>query len=167
MIQIEHLKNINLSVDGRGYAGEVSELNPPKLSLKMEEHRGGGMDAPVEFDVGMDKLEASFGLTSSSAAVLKRWGLSGAETTLVFRAAYKEHAGGVKAAVITMTGKVKEVDRGSWKPGDKGENKFTIALSYYKEELDSETLIEIDILGMKRIIGGVDQLEAERTALGL
>ena len=34
------LKNMSLFVDGRGYAGNVDELNLPKLALKTEEFRG-------------------------------------------------------------------------------------------------------------------------------
>ena len=49
------LKNMSLFVDGRGYAGNVDELNLPKLALKTEEFRGGGMDAPIEIDMGMEK----------------------------------------------------------------------------------------------------------------
>ena len=41
------LKNMNLFVDGRGYAGRVDEIELPKLTLKTEEHRAGGMDVPV------------------------------------------------------------------------------------------------------------------------
>lgn len=37
------LKNFNLFVDGRGYAGKAEEVTPPKLSLKTQEF--GGMDA--------------------------------------------------------------------------------------------------------------------------
>ena len=52
------LKNMNLFVDGRGYAGRIDEIQLPKLTLKTEEHRAGGMDLPVEIDLGMEKLEA-------------------------------------------------------------------------------------------------------------
>ena len=44
------LKNMNLFVDGRGYAGRIDEIQLPKLTLKTEEHRAGGMDLPVEID---------------------------------------------------------------------------------------------------------------------
>ena len=58
-IELPHvLKNMNLFVDGRGYAGRVDEIKLPKLTLKTEEHRAGGMDIPVELELGMDKLEA-------------------------------------------------------------------------------------------------------------
>ena len=46
MTVIRLLKNINLFIDGRGYAGKVDEFDPPKLTIKTEEFRAGGMDAP-------------------------------------------------------------------------------------------------------------------------
>ncbi|EGH24729.1 major tail tube protein, partial [Pseudomonas amygdali pv. mori str. 301020] len=39
--------------------------------------------------------------------------------------------------------------------------------TYYKLEVDGRVVYEIDALGMKRVINGVDQLAAERSALGL
>ncbi|GHT98386.1 hypothetical protein FACS1894126_3800 [Alphaproteobacteria bacterium] len=59
------LKNFNVFVDGRGYAGRVEEVSLPKLSLKTDEFLAGGMDAPIEIDLGMEKLEAD--LTPNSA----------------------------------------------------------------------------------------------------
>ena len=34
------LKNFNLFVDGRGYAGRVDEITLPKLTIKTEEFQG-------------------------------------------------------------------------------------------------------------------------------
>nr|WP_262363471.1 phage major tail tube protein [Xylella fastidiosa] len=51
------LKHLNLFIDGKGYAGQVEEINLPKLTLKTEEFRGGGMLAPVELTMGLEKLE--------------------------------------------------------------------------------------------------------------
>ena len=39
-------KEINLFIDGRGYAGRVTEFDPPKLSVKTEEHRAGAWTRP-------------------------------------------------------------------------------------------------------------------------
>ena len=33
---VDQLKNMNLFVDGRGYAGKAMEVNLPKLTVKME-----------------------------------------------------------------------------------------------------------------------------------
>ena len=41
------LKNFNVFVDGRGYAGRVDEITLPKLTIKTEEYQGAGMSAPA------------------------------------------------------------------------------------------------------------------------
>ncbi|BGI52444.1 MAG: hypothetical protein HamCj_07970 [Candidatus Hamiltonella defensa (Ceratovacuna japonica)] len=56
------LKNMNLYIDGKGYAGVIEEITLPKLTLKSEEFRGGGMDAPIKIDMGMEHLETGFTL---------------------------------------------------------------------------------------------------------
>lgn len=63
-------KNLNLFVDGRGYAGQIEEFNAPKLALTTEEFRGGGMQGPVEITMGMEKMETDFSLISYDADVL-------------------------------------------------------------------------------------------------
>ncbi|MFM9500773.1 phage major tail tube protein, partial [Streptomyces galilaeus] len=44
------IRAMNLFADGKGYAGVVEEVTPPKLTLKTEEFKAGGMDAPLELD---------------------------------------------------------------------------------------------------------------------
>jgi P2 family phage contractile tail tube protein len=68
---------------------------------------------------------------------------------------------------VTLRGALKEVDMGDWKSGDKAEIKHSVAVTYYKLEVDGRLVYEIDALGMKRVINGVDQLTAQRIALGL
>ena len=69
------LRNFQLSVDGVGYAGRVTELTLPTLTIATEEYRAGGLDAPVEIDMGMEALTASFTLAEYDLDVLKRFGL--------------------------------------------------------------------------------------------
>ena len=161
------IKNMNLFVDGKGYAGKVTELTPPKMSLKMDEHFAGGMDAPIDIEMGMEKLETSFILTDYNKDVLKLWGVYGSTVPLVFRAAAQDENGTVTPVKIEMRGKFKEIDRGTWKPGEKAPITFNGSVEYYKETVNGEVLYEIDIPNMKRIINGKDQLEATRKALGI
>lgn len=51
------LKNFNVFVDGRGFAGRAEEITLPKLTIKTEEFLGAGMSAPVEVDMGMEKSD--------------------------------------------------------------------------------------------------------------
>lgn len=162
------LKNLNLFVDGRGYAGNVEELTPPKLTMKTEEFRNGGMDAPVEVEMGMDKLEASFSLTQYDAEVLKIFGLAPGNTKpLTFRGSLASEDGVEKPVVIQLQGMLKEVDQGSWKPGDKATLKGSIAVRYYKHTINGEVVHEIDVPNMIRIVNGVDQLAVTRKNLGM
>lgn len=164
----ETLANMNMFVDGISFQGDVPSLTQPKLVLKMEEYRAGGMDVPVEMDMGMEKQEANFTTTGVRRESLKFFGLAdGTAFNGVFRGAFKGLKGKITPVIVTLRGALKEVDMGDWKPGDKAEIKHAVALSYYKLEVDGRVIYEIDALGMKRVINGVDQLAAQRSALGL
>ncbi|OBZ25505.1 phage major tail tube protein [Pseudomonas protegens] len=164
----ETLANMNLFVDGISFQGDVPSLTLPKLTLKTEEHRVGGMDVPVELDMGMEKQEAGFTTTGVRRESLKMFGLAdGSGFNGVFRGAFKGLKGKVTPVIVTLRGLLKEVDMGDWKSGDKAEVKHNVALTYYKLEADGRLIYEIDALGMKRVINGVDQLAAQRSALGL
>ena len=162
------LRDINLFVDGRGYAGKVMEFNLPKLTVKTEEFRAGGMDAPVELDMGMEKLECDFSLDSVDRDALRLWGLEeGNKPPLTFRGAVQDKDGAVRAVVARTRGQIKEVDYGTWKPGEKATLKFMAAVDYYKLEIDGDTIHEIDVENYIRIVNGTDQVAARRAALGL
>lgn len=162
------LYNFNLFIDGTSFAGLATQVTPPKLKIKTDDYRAGGMDAPIKLDLGMEALEAGFTLGSAAKEALQFFGI--ADQTgfnCVFRGALKNQKGEVVAAVMTCRGMLTELDQGDWKPGDKSESKYSIALSYYKFELDGDVIYEIDPLNSVRIVDGVDQLAAIRAAIGV
>ena len=161
------LKNFNLFVDGRGYAGRVEELTLPKLSIKTEEIKAGGMDVPIELDMGMEKLECELTLSEYDAEVIKMFGLNnGAQVPLTLRGGLDDEAG-ITPVVVTLQGAWRALDFGNWKAGEKASLKVSVALRYYRLEIGGQELIEIDALNMVRKIDGKDQLEGLRGALGL
>ncbi len=162
------LTNCNVFVDGKAYVGKCEELTLPKLSLKTEEFRGGGMDAAIEIDMGMEKLEASFDINGYDAEVLQLYGIyDNNKVPLRFRGAQRQADGSIKAVDIEMTGMLKEVDMGNWKAGERAKTKYTMNLNYYKFSLDSTVIYEIDIMNNIRKINGNDQLTEVRNALGM
>lgn len=164
----EVLYNTNLFVDGISLRGDVPSLTLPKLTLKTDEYRAGGMDAPIELDMGMEKLEASFTTHGVRQEVLKFFGLADQTAfNASFRGAFRGQKGAVKAVIVTLRGSLKEVDAGDWKPSEKAEFKYAVALSYYKLEIDGSVMFEIDPVSSVRVIDGTDQLAAVRSALGL
>jgi uncharacterized protein len=160
--------NFNLFVDGTSYAGVASQVTLPKLKLKTDDHRGGGMDAPVKMDTGMEALEAGFSMTGVSKDALRFFGLAD-QTAFngVFRGAFKDQKGAVVAAIATFRGLLHEVDMGDWKPGEKADTKYNVGCSYYKLEVDGKAIYEIDVVAGTRVIDGKDQLAAVRQAMGI
>ncbi|WP_397452534.1 phage major tail tube protein [Pseudomonas sp. NA-150] len=162
------LYDTNLFVDGVSFNGDVPQLSLPKLTVKTDDYRGGGMAGPIEMDMGLEKMEASFTTHGVRREGLRFFGLAD-QTAFngVWRGAFRGQKGAVTAVVASIRGMLKEVDPGDWKPGDKGEFKYAIATSYYKLEVDGRLLYEIDMVNSVRVIDGVDQLAAVRQALGL
>jgi hypothetical protein len=162
------LKNFNLFVDGRGYAGNVSEYTAPTLAVQLEDFRAGGMDAPIGLDMGMEALEATFVLSAYDFHVLQMWGVTeGEQVILTARGAIESYDGLVKASVHRLRGKVSRVERGTWSPGQQAPLTVAVRCDFFSEDLDGRQIHEIDIPNMTRIVNGVDQLAARRAALGL
>lgn len=162
------LKNMSLFVDGRGYAGNVEELVLPKLTLKTEEFRNGGMDAPIDVELGMEKLECEFTLTRFDKFTLQLFGLAaGRSVPLTVRGVVVSDSGTYTPVVVNLQGLMRELDPGTWKPGEKATLKAMMTLRYYKLTHGGDVIHEIDIPNMVRKINGVDQLALTRAALGL
>ena len=162
------LFNTNLFVDGVNFSGDVPSLTLPKLTNKTDEYRAGGMAGAIEMDQGLEKMEAAFVTKGVRRESLKYFGLAdGTAFNAAFRGAFKGQKGAVTAVVATLRGRLKEVDLGDWKAGDPAEIKHAIAVTYYKLEIDGTVMYEIDPVNSIRVVNGVDQLAAMRTALGL
>jgi uncharacterized protein len=161
-------KNLNLFVDGQGYAGQIEDFNAPVLATKTEEFRGGGMDAPVDLKMGLEKLETSFNLVAYDRGVLALFGVAaGAVVPFTAREALESFDGTVTPVVHTMRGRIRQVDPGTSKAGDKAALQVTMSLTYYKLQHGDVVVQEIDVENMIHVVNGVDVLAAQRVALAI
>ena len=163
------LKNFNLFGDGNVWRAQIDSVTVPKLTRKVEEWRGGGMHGPIEVDLGLEKLELSF---KAGGFLLDGYRAFGGKTHNAnqwrFAGAYEDDSTAVVTAVeILVSGRVREIDPGDAKAGDKTAFKVKSMLSYYKLVLDGETLIEIDLVNMIEVIGGQDRMAQVRAILGV
>jgi P2 family phage contractile tail tube protein len=160
------LKNFNLYVDGRGYAGRVEEITLPKLTIKTEEFQGAGMSAPVEIDMGMEKLEMELTFAEYDSELFKLFGLTnGSEVPFTIRGAVQGTAAVPDAIVINVRGFFREMDFDVWKPAEKATLKCSVACTYYKLSVGGVELVEIDPVNMIRSVNGSDRLAAIREIL--
>jgi P2 family phage contractile tail tube protein len=160
------LHNFNLYLDSTSYAGRISELTLPTLSVQTEEFRAGGMDAPIMIDLGMEAMEAEFVLAEYDSDVIGLFGLGEqGSQILTAKGALMGGDGAVTTIDTTMNGSITSFDPGSYEAGSMTEASFTFACRSYKLTLGGTVIIDIDIELQKRSIGGVDQLKSVAEAL--
>lgn len=163
------IRNINLFVEGQGYAGKIEELTLPKLTPLVQEYKAGGMSAPIDVLMGgHEKLEAELSLKAFDPKVLKLFRVNpGKDISFVARGALQDETGTIKAVSVTLRGFIKEYDMGAWKAADEVQLKLGLSLNYYRLEYAGDTIIESDPVNMVLKIDGVDQLAETRSAIGL
>lgn len=84
------LRNFVATLDGRGQAGRIEEITLPKLTVKTEEYRAGGMDVPIALDMGMEKLETDMVFSDYDEEIFKLFGIiSGNSISLTLRGALR------------------------------------------------------------------------------
>ena len=159
MSMANKLININAFVDGRGHIGEVSEFTEPKLVIKMEEMRNGGMIGPVMTDMGLEAMEAEITMASHIASLIRKFGTTDVEGVRVrLVGAYRRDDGSKPQSVeINIGGRFQEIDLGTGKAGDDTEHKYKVPTAYYKRVVDGRTEVEVDMLRGVFIVNGVDR----------
>lgn len=164
------LKDLMIFNAGLAYIGQANSATLPKLARKIEKWRGGGMDSPVPIDMGgADDMDFEFSCGGPMRDVVAQYGImSMAGVQLRFAGAYQNDVTGRMDSIeITVRGRHEEIDRGEQKVGEMGAFKVKVACSYYKEDWNGRTLVEIDPINGVLIVDGVDRLADRRDALGL
>lgn len=162
------LKDMNFFEDGTSYKGRVTEVTLPKLALKLEDYRAGGMAGPVPVDFGLEKIELEFKAGGLVRSLFRQFGAAAVDATLNrFAGGYQDDATGrVVSCEIVTRGRTMEIDMGTAKPGDDTEQTFKTVCSYYKLQVDGEVWIEIDMIGGIFRVFGQDRRAAIRAAIG-
>ena len=115
----------------------------------------------------MEKLEAEITFSEYDPELFRLFGIMDNSTVNFTLRGGLQGTGDAQPVVVNLRGKIKELDSGSWKAGDKATLKCMISIFYYKLTIDRRELIEIDAENMIRKINGVDQLSSMRQALGV
>lgn len=163
------MKDFNLFGDGHNWQGLIPTLTLPELSRRMVEYEGGGMEGPIEVDLGQEMISFewtpggllpeifdSYGSPIHSAAMLR------------FVGSYEsDEDGEVKHVEIVVRGRHKTIGMGEASKGDANTQSVTTTCSYYKLTIDGEDKIEIDLPGYVFMVNGKDRLAERRKALGL
>ena len=155
--------------DGLLLIGLADEITLPKISSKKTTLSGSGIlgeiDAPVPGQIESSEMQIKWNHLYSDAARM----MNPNETVQITIRAAQQTAnkeGGVvyKGLRIVCSWHPKEINLGTLKRGDTMGATTTLELLTYKVEVDSQVIFDIDKLGGKYVVNGVD-LRAEINAL--
>lgn len=162
------LKHFNLYVDGFGFAGKIKEIVPPVIEVKTEEMRMGGMDAPMLADMGLNALTCSFTMSELNAVQIAQMGqLLNDFTGVTMRGSLDNESPIGIPIEIACRGRFIKWDPGTWASGEVNEVKYDVGLTYFRYVQALIPLMEIDVMGMRRVVGGIDQLLVHRLNTGV
>lgn len=163
------LKLMNVFNNGVSFLGVAEEVELPKLNMKIEDYRAGGMIGEVGINLGLDKLEITHKYAGIVPELFKGFASEKIDSELIrFAGSYqRDDTGDVTAVEILMRGRHTELDGGNSKAGEKTETSIKSALTYYKMTVDGKDIVEIDMLNAVLKIEGKDRYEKHRAAIGL
>ncbi|WP_395490319.1 phage major tail tube protein [Cedecea davisae] len=165
------LKMMNVFINGFSYLGVISAVTLPKLTRKLEMYRGAGMNGAAPMDFGLDDDALSMELTFGGfpdEAIWSLYGAVGAGEPLRYAGSYQRDDTGETVPVEVVTRfKIKEMDTGENKQGEKTEGKLPVICTYFKLTINGKEVVEIDVLNAIEKVNGVDRLEQHRRNIGL
>ncbi len=163
------LKNFNVFIEGISYAGRVSKGKLPSVSTKTEDHMGGGMEFNRKLDQGLEDLECSFTLTEHNeeiqGLVARRLG---SNTLIMFRGALSDDESiNATHVIANIRGSISKNETGDYEATAKVEIDFTVNCKFFSYFIGGKEIYYIDNDNYVRRVFGIDQLAAQRAALGL
>lgn len=166
------LKLMNVFLNGYSYQGVAKSVTLPKLTRKLENYRGVGMNGSAPVDLGLDddalSMEWSLGGFPDSV-IWELYAATGVDAVPIrFAGSYQRDDTGETVAVeVVMRGRQKEIDTGEGKQGEDTESKIFVVCTYFRLTMDGKELVEIDTINMIEKVNGVDRLEQHRRNIGL
>lgn len=146
---INSIINANAYLNGNKLAGKLDELELPAVKFKTTEATALGLYGTPEIPTGLEKMEAKFKWNAIYTPEWKEESPMKATRIIVKSNMMVSDASGVsKNAKVTATlsGLFKELPTGTVKPGEKMDgSEHLMGVSYYKLEVDGETVYEIDV----------------------
>ena len=170
-MKITKVYDANVYVNDSSKHGQASEVTCPDIQAKMEDYKALGMVGTAEFFNGFDKMESTIKWTYPDNEIKIACANFMKPVNIMVRSSKAEYDGGGISeevpVVIYMKGYPKKHPGGTYKPKEDTEVENTFSILYYKEEVDGEAIIEVDVLNNIYNVNGEDLLAERRSNLGI
>ena len=156
------LTNFNFYLEGKNYSGLCEEVTLPKYSVKKLDYRSAGMLGPIEYNMGVEKLEATIKLPSYERDPFSVHGISkGNDIGLIFRGALQSFKGDESIKAV-LRGCINGFDLGSMRVGEDTSLTFTMWCHYFSFSRNEQILLELDLINNVERFGPEDRQDLIR-----
>ncbi len=169
-MKINKVYDANVYVNNASTHGQASEVTPPTITAKMTEYAALGMVGTAEFFNGVEAMEATIKWTYPDNNIKMACSNFIKPVDLMVRSSKVEidNQGQEEIpVVIYLRGYPKEINGDSFKKGEDSAPETSFMVNYYKEEIDGEEILEIDVLNNIYKVNGKDLMTERRQNLGI
>lgn len=170
-MKVSKVCDANVYANNASTHGQASEVTCPNITAVMGDYKSLGMVASMELFNGFDKMEMSIKWTYPGNDVKKLCANFRKPIDFMIRSnkAVYENGGLIAEVpvVLYVKGTPKQHEGGAYKPKEDTELNTTFAVTYYKEVVDGEEIMELDVFNNIYKVDGVDQLAEYRQNLGI
>lgn len=164
------LQGFTMFLDGLDFGIDTEEVDLPIPTPLTQEYRGGGMDLGMNQPMAaIEALEATVKMAGHNPEIMKRMALRPGRTTrITFRGGVlQEVDGAIVPHVCVVEGSINGGTRDRWQRGEKSGVEFVVnGIKYFRYEVASDVVHELQAWPPKRVVNGVNQLQELQTALG-
>jgi P2 family phage contractile tail tube protein len=170
-MKITKVYDANVYINSSSKHGQASEVTCPDIQAVTTDYKSLGMVGSAEFFNGFDKMEATIKWTYPDNEAKLACANFLKPVDIMVRSSKAEYDGGgiteEVPVVIYLKGYPTKHAGGGYKPKEDTEVESTFSVLYYKEEVNGEEIIEVDVLNNIYKVDGEDLLADRRQNLGI
>ena len=170
-LNINKVFDANVYINNSSTHGQASEVTCPEVNYIMNEYNSLGMFGTARFPNGIEAMESTINWQYPENEVQVALANPFKAVDIMVRSSKATYDNGglveEKPIVIYMRGLPMGHQGGTFAGKDDVATTSTIAVNYYKLEVDGEEIIEVDTINNIFKVGGEDLLEQRRTNLGI
>lgn len=169
-VNVNRVTNANVYINGNSFLGKAEEIDLPKITAKMAEHKALGMAGSIELPAGFDKMEARIKWNSFYQDAMVLMANPYEVVSLQCRSSLETYTAAARTSevpvVVFLKGQFKSVPTGNFKMHDNVEMESNLAVTYVKVEIDGQAVVEFDAIANMYKVNGQDILSQYRSNIG-
>jgi hypothetical protein len=170
-LTIAKLRDANVYVNGTSTHGQATEIVLPNIEASKSEFKALGLVGTNKYFNGFNAMECTIKWSSPNNDVKIAIADPRTVVDLMIRSSRDVYVGGVltdeQSVVIFVKGSCNNYNLGTFKPKEDTETETKIDITYIKEVVNGQELIEVDVVNNLFKINGVDMLAKYSANLGL